>query len=326
MEIIAEVIRDHYDLGEVAMPQQLEGAHQRRHRKMTVETSKGKFLVKTYNTDPVALDALRFQHHLSERLHENELPVARIQRARSGKGFVELDTWAVELQRFIEGKSMRVNGATLTSSANALGRLHEVCRDLPHPPRDVNMWRFSEVPREIFQNLFDRAKAESSDPVVDACCNELALFTREAQEALSIEKRNEFEVGLIHGDWHGANLLYRRDELAAIIDLEFAGHGCYLEDIAYGISNLCIRTTASGEKMLARTNILLDTYQMHRSLSYAELVALPYAVGVKHLTTVAYQTQQHGKVAGYTAVQWLKRLVLQCRWLAQQSHKARWGE
>ena len=102
MEIIAEVIRDHYDLGEVAMPQQLEGAHQRRHRKMTVETSKGKFLVKTYNTDPVALDALRFQHHLSERLHENELPVARIQRARSGKGFVELDTWAVELQRFID--------------------------------------------------------------------------------------------------------------------------------------------------------------------------------------------------------------------------------
>lgn len=41
MEVIAEVIREHYDVGEVELPHQLEAAHQRRHRKMVVQTSGG---------------------------------------------------------------------------------------------------------------------------------------------------------------------------------------------------------------------------------------------------------------------------------------------
>ena len=40
------------------------------------------------------------------------------------------------------------------------------------------------------------------------------------------------------------------------------------------------------------------------------MVALYYAVGIKHVTTVSYQLpQQGGQVAGYTAAQWLERLA-----------------
>ncbi|HOJ67420.1 MAG TPA: hypothetical protein PLH06_01345, partial [Candidatus Hydrogenedentes bacterium] len=60
--------------------------------------------------------------------------------------------------------------------------------------------------------------------------------------------------------------------------------------------------------------------------SYAERVALYYAVGIKHITTVSYQTpQQGGRVAGYTPAQWMAILDIQTRWLAEQSSKARWG-
>jgi len=327
MEIIAEVIREHYDLGEIGLPEQLEAAHQRRHRKMTVETTAGKFLVKTYKRDPVVLDALRFQHHLSDHLAKNELPVARIQRARNGKGIVEVDNWALELQEFIEGASMHVNSRTLTTTSKALGRFHEVCRGLPVPPRDAQKWRFSEVPRLAFEKFYQSALKEGDEARLTKYCNAIVLFLNNAAEALSETKRSEFETGLIHGDWHGGNLLVRGDELVAIVDLEFAGDGCYLEDIAYGMSNLCIRTTMSEEKMRIRTNMLLDNYQKSRTLAYAEMVALFYAVGVKHITTVAYQVpQQAGKVAGYTAAEWMERLAVQCRWLAEQSRKSRWGE
>lgn len=326
MEIIADVIRRYYDLGEVELPQQLPAAHQRRHRKMTVRTSAGVFLAKTYKRDPVVLDALRFQHRLSDHLHANGLPVARIQRAKDGKGIVEVDNWALELQQFVSGQPMSVNSSTLITSAKALGKFHKVCQGFPTPPRDVNMWRFSEVPRVSFQKLFEQARRETADPKLVDRCNNIAKFLLDAATELSIEKRSEFEIGLIHGDWHGANLLFQGDELVAIIDLEFAGHGCYLEDIAYAISNLCIRTTMSEEKMRTRTNHVLDYYQFSRSLSYAELVALFYAVGIKHVTTVCYQTQQGGKVAGYTPAEWIERLEVQTRWLAEQSRKARWGE
>lgn len=327
MEVIQEVIRQHYDFGVVHLPAQLESTHQRRHRKMVVETDAGKYLVKTYLRDPVVLDNLRFQHNLSSHLVKNDLPVAEIKRAANGKGIVEVDNWAMELQQFVPGTPMEVTTPTLTTSSHALGRFHEVCRGVPVPPRDARKWRFSEVPRESLQKFFQVARRSTDSPHLDAYANQIAVFLHDASEVLSKEKRDTFETGLIHGDWHGGNLLYQGDTLTGILDLEFAGDGCYLEDIAYAISNLCIRTTLSDEKMAHRVHVLLDAYEASRTLTYNELVALYYAVGVKHVTTVAYQApQMGGTVAGYTAAQWLHRLAVQCRWLAEQSRKARWGE
>ena len=327
MDIIQAVIEEHYDLGAVQLPTQLKDTHQRRHRKMVVETEGGTFLVKTYLRDIVVLDSLRFQHHLSAHLAENGLPVAAIKKARNGKGIVEVDNWAMQLQAFVKGEPLQVTSPTLHVSADALGKFHKVCNGLPVPPRDSRKWRFSEVPRQSLQKFFHVARQmTSSSERMDDYCNKIALFLHDATEILNAEKRKAFETGLIHGDWHGGNLLFRKGKLTAILDLEFAGDGCYLEDIAYAMSNLCIRTTLSPEKMQHRANILLDAYQTYRTLTYAELVALYYAVGVKHVTTVSYQApQMGGKVAGYTAPEWLHRLSVQCDWLAEQSRKTRWG-
>lgn len=327
MEIIREVIRTYYDLGEVGMPEQLAAAHQRRHRKMTVETGAGKFLIKTYKRDPVVMDSLRFQHRLSNHLLKNGVPVARIQPTRQGTTIVEMDTWALELQSFIVAGQMRLTENTLKASANALGRFHLVCRDVPCPPRDAQKWRFSEVPRDLFKRLYDLAATQAPSASLLGHCNAIGTFLQDASQVLSESKRGQFETGLIHGDWHGGNLLFHEDELRAVVDLEFAGDGCYLEDIAYAISNLCVRTSMDVEKLALRTNLLLDTYQRHRTLSWAEEVAVYYAVGVKHVATVSYQSvQAGGQIAGYTAAQWVQRLAVQCEWLAGQSRRVRFGE
>ena len=323
-EILADVIRQHYDVGAIESIEQLPQAHQRRHRKLVVTTEAGTFLVKTYKTDAHILDALRFQHRLSDHLHHHRLPVALIHRAKNGKGIVELDTWALELQHFIEAVPMRITTATLAVSAKALGRLHRVCRDFPCPPRDSRMWRFSEVPRASFTKLFELARAIGDDATAIKLCNTIALFLHAAAEALSLESRSRFESGLIHGDWHGGNLLFNDQGLAAIIDLEFAGSGCYLEDLAYGISNLCIRTSSESDLLDLRTNTILDYYQMYRSLSPFERLALPYAVGVKHVATVSYQlVQLGGRIAGLDAMEWMERLAAQCNWLSDRAHTYR---
>ena len=324
-EVLASVIREHYDLGEVETPEQLVEAHQRRHRKLIIKTDKGRFLVKTYSRDPHILDALRFQHRLSDHLFTNGLPVARIQRATNGKGIVEVDDWALELQQFVGGEAMEMSGEHLAISASALGHFHQVCRDVPRPPRDARMWRFSEVPRTTFAKLFELAKQQGDEAAVTENCNQIALFLHDAAKELDWDARNKFETGLIHGDWHGGNLLFRDNQLAAVLDLEFAGDGCYLEDLAYGVSNLCIRTTSVPEYLDARTNVLLDYYQCYRSLSFHEEVALYCAVGIKHVTTVSYQmSHEQGQLAGYSAHEWMDLLAKQCAWLAERAHKVRW--
>lgn len=322
---LAEVIRENYDLGEVEMPTQLEAAHQRRHRKIVVKTSVGAFLAKTYANDPYVLDALRFQHRLSDHLLSNGLAVAEIQPARSGKRIIEVDNWALELQQFVSGEAMNVTPETLAVSADALGKLHAVCREFPRPERDARMWRFSEAPRDTFAKLFNMSLEGGDEKEMNGCCNTIALFLHGASRALSWEARDQFETGLIHGDWHGGNLLFQGNKLAAILDLEFAGDGCYLEDLSYAISNLCIRTTTEKDRLKRRTNVMLDNYQHHRRLSYAELVALYYAVGVKHVATVSYQIQQGKAVAGLGPQDWMRRLAAQCEWLGESARDIRGG-
>jgi Ser/Thr protein kinase RdoA (MazF antagonist) len=325
-EMIAEVIRDHYDLGEISIPQRLLAAHQRRHRKLVISTGVGQFLVKTYKRKLEVLDLLRFQHRLSDHLSESGLPVARIQAAKSGKRIVEIDNWALELQQFIEGDSMKVSSKTLAVSARALGKFHNVCRDFPRPDRDARLWRFSEVPREIFGKLFELAREEGDSQALNLHCNSIALFLQDAAKTLHWEARSLFETGLIHGDWHIGNLIFQGNTLAGIVDLEFAGDGCYLEDLAYALSNLCVRTTTNTLRLEARTDILLDAYQQFRTLSPLEVRALYYAVGIKHVATVSYQTiQQDGTVAGFSPTQWMERLDLQCQWLAGRARAHRWG-
>ncbi len=322
---IVEIVRERYRLGDVVKIGPVPAAHQRRHRKLLLETSAGRFVVKTYKHDPHVLDALRFQHRLTDHLIAHGLPLPRIRRAKGGRRVIVVDDWAFEVQEYIPGESMRATPGTLAAAAGTLGKFHEVCRDFPRPPRDARMWRFSNTPRNRFAELFDRAKQlqGQSRELMDQC-NAIGLFLHEAGAALSMDKRDSLETGLIHGDWHGGNLLFQDERLVAIIDLEFAGEGCYLEDLACAISNLCLRTTAHGDQLTARADLLLNRYQDHRALSYAEELALYHAVGVKHIATVCFQmTQLNGVVAGLNAAQWMTLLDKQCKWLAKRAEQAR---
>jgi Ser/Thr protein kinase RdoA (MazF antagonist) len=325
-ESLARVLLRHYELGRIERLYPMPGAHQRRHRKLVAETGAGRFLVKTYERDAAVLDALHFQHRLAEHLLENGLPVARILPARNGRTIIEEDDYAIELQAYIEGEMMTVTPPQLRVAALALGRFHHVCRDFPCPPRDARKWRFSEVPRELFAHLYELAQQEPGDRgQLDAECNRLALFLREASNELGWDPRNQFETGLIHGDWHSGNLLYQGDDLVAILDLEFAGDGCYLEDLSYAISNLCIRTSVNPTRLAQRTDLLLHYYQKSRTLAPIEERALYYAVGLKHIATICYQCKHNSAVAGFTPRQWMQKLDEQMTWLAERAQRIQFG-
>jgi Ser/Thr protein kinase RdoA (MazF antagonist) len=325
-EVLATIIAKHYDLGDVQLPQTLAAAHQRRHLKLIVDTSKGRFLAKTYKRDPEILDNLRFQHRLSAFLEQHDLPVAHIQEARNGKKIVELKSWALELQTFIPGDAMKITSKTLPVASKALGKFHHVCRDFPVPERDARKWRFSEVPREMFSELYSQAQELGGSSELDSHCNGIALFLREATNELSWDALDTFETGLIHGDWHSGNLIFQGNALGAIIDLEFAGDGCYLEDLSYAVSNLCIRTAIEEERLTQRTDMLLHHYQQFRTLSPSEERALYFAVGIKHIATVCFQIKQlGGKVAGFDATEWIERLAIQTQWLADRAFRIQQG-
>lgn len=323
---LAEIIEAKYGLDIITPPENLTTVHQRRHRKMSLTTEQGKFLVKTYTNTPEAMSNLSFQHRLSHHLEKNGLPVAHIQPTLEGATIARVEDWAMELQHFIEGEMMDVTPKSLAISAKALGKLHWDCRDFPCPERDTRMWRFSEVPRDLFKKLYENAKKLDDSPQVDNQCNAIALFLREAGNDLNLQTRKTFETGLIHGDWHSGNLLFKDGTLRAIIDLEFSGDGCYLEDLAYAISNLCLRTSVDRDMLTQRTDLLMHYYTKYRTLAPQEEHALYYAVGIKHVVTVCYQIlQMNGTLSGFNSVQWMRILDEQTQWLSDRAAKIHYG-
>lgn len=320
---VARLADGAYGLDVQTAPYPFPGAHQRRHRKLIVEAAQGRYLAKTYPADPVTLDALRFQHRLSAHLRTHGLPTPEVLPAKDGRRIAEAQGWALELQTLIKGKPMQVRPETLAVAAGALSRFHAVCRGFPAPPRDARRWRFSEAPTAPFARLFEAARREDGAAAADHC-DAVARFIQDASGALSPEQCARFETGLIHGDWHGGNLLFQGDRLTGIVDLEFAGEGCYLEDLAYALSNLCVRTADDPTRLEARTNAFLKTYLAERALSFYEESALNYAVGIKHIATVTCQLPQMGwKLAGLGPAQWLTRLAVQCAWLEERARTVR---
>ena len=209
MDVIADIIRKHYDLGELQMPRQVENVHQRRHRKMVVESEAGKFLVKTYKNEPAIMDALYFQHNLATHLKENDLPVAGIQKTRDGRTFVCTDNWVLELQEFLEGGQMPVTGETLQLSGEALGHFHKVCQGLPAPLRDARKWRFSDVPEETYFAFYELAAKERNDERLVEHHEKIREFLKAADEVLDIGRRYTFETGIIHGTGIAATCFFR---------------------------------------------------------------------------------------------------------------------
>lgn len=320
---VAELARTAYGLAVDALPGPFPGAHQRRHRKLIVEAAERRFLAKTYPDDPVTRDALAFQHRLAAHLRSQGLPAPEVLPAKDGRRIVQAGGWLLELQALIEGEPMQVRPATLRAAAEALRRFHACCRGFPAPPRDARRWRFSEAPSGPFARLYQAARREDGGQADDHC-DTVARFLQTAAQALSPEERARFETGLIHGDWHGGNLLFQGDRLVGVVDLEFAGDGCYLEDLAYALSNLCVRTAEDEARLDARTHLFLKTYTAERLLSYYEEHALYYAVGIKHIATVTCQLpQMGGKLAGLGPAPWLQRLAAQCSWLEQRARTVR---
>ena len=103
------------------------------------------------------------------------------------------------------------------------------------------------MPRQTFQAFYEHAVKERDEPRIHDHCNNIVKFLNDAKTILDIDKRYAFETGIIHGDWHSGNLLFTGETLKGIIDMEFAGGGCYLEDISYAVSNLCISPPERGQ-------------------------------------------------------------------------------
>ena len=238
------IVLSRYDIGSIErITDYRKGS--RRAAKMLVGSSKGKYLLKRRALGHDIRNQVEFAHEVQKLLEENRFPVAGLVRSLDGDTFVEHDNRIYELFRFINGKRFDKSNPAAAESGRILAHFHDILRDFPYEPSVKKKSfhqgeQFFSIISEVSQVLKKHESIEELDGMVDTIA-----FLREQYEVAyqKVESAcfTSMPTGIVHGDWHPGNTLYKNGEIIAVIDFDSLRISPRITDIANGALQFSMR-------------------------------------------------------------------------------------
>jgi homoserine kinase type II len=226
-----------------------------------LETTKARFILTLYEKRANPKDLpyfLNMMEHLAEHGIPSPLPI----RARDGEALRTLQGRPACLISFLSGVSVKYPSATQCAALGAmLARMH-IAADGFDEVRENNLSLGG------WHGLAD-ATRERADEVMPG----LAAMIDMELRYLDAHWPEGLPRGTIHADLFPDNVLFSGDEITGVIDFYFGCTDYFAYDIAVCINAWCF----DGEQAFdaARAKRLTELYDTHRSLTGAEVAALP---------------------------------------------------
>ena len=248
-----------YDLG---TPLELEGiAEGVENSNFRLRTERGRYILTIYEKR-VALADLPFFLGLMEHLARKGLPCPLPIHARDGSALRRLQDKPAAIVSCLDGRwPRRISVERCLALGEALAALHLAGADFA-------LRRENALSLAGWRALFEgcRGKADAVDPgLEDEIAAELALFERSWPTGLP--------AGVIHADLFPDNVFFAGDAVTGIIDFYFACNDLLAYDVAICLNAWCFE--ADGSFNLTKAQALLQGYRRRRTLSPAEIAALP---------------------------------------------------
>jgi len=279
-----EVFLADYDLG---APLSFKGiAEGVENSNYLLQTEHGSFILTLYEKRVQADDLpffLGLLEHLAARGIACPLPV----RSKSGVQSARINTRPAALLTFLNGLSLRRPEAAHCAAAGAaLAALHEAGKDFALTrPNALG----AEGWRELAQLCIPRA-----DDVQDG----LSALIETAHSELVTRWPRDLPAGVIHADLFPDNVLFMNGKVSGLIDFYFACNDAYAYDLAVMLNAWCFE--ADGAYNVTKGKSLIAAYRRERSLSDAEIEALPVLAGgaaLRFLLTRLYDWLNHDPTA-----------------------------
>lgn len=100
--------------------------------------------------------------------------------------------------------------------------------------------------------------------------------------------KKQFPTSIIHGDYHGGNLLFDGKKLVNIIDWDTARINPRIYDFAKSLYLLTRNTHGCFDNNIMKMGIFIDSYTNNIKLSYEELMAVPYILEINYIPKPDY--------------------------------------
>lgn len=226
-----------------------------------LETERGRVFVRLYEQQEV--DGVRYEWALLEHLVARGVPVPP--RVRGPEpGALRVAGRPVAVFECVEGRDLcqaLVTKERLRRVGAALARASRAGEDFPI--RREGRFTFADIVR-----LLDQASA-AGRPELSACIARLRALHAELSASAP-----DLPRGVTHGDLFRDNVLWRGDELVALLDWESASDGIVIYDLAVTLLAWCCGDTLDWS--LARA--LVDGYRSERMVTDAEWEGLHWAM------------------------------------------------
>jgi homoserine kinase type II len=252
----------------------------------TLRTTNGAFILTLYEKRVREADLpffLGLMEHLASRGIACPLPVRR----KDGALSAALNGRPAALLTYLDGLSLRQPGVAHCAAAGAaLAALHDAGHGFPlSRPNALSVKGWPDLVH---------ATAERADTVQTG----LRALIETSLAHLEQNWPSGLPDGVIHADLFPDNVLFMDNQVSGLIDFYFACNDALAYDLAVLLNAWCFET--DGAFNITKGKALLGAYHRHRSLSDAELAALPVlaqGAALRFLLTRLYDLLNHDPMA-----------------------------
>lgn len=321
------VVLSHYDIGVIETAREFPRGS-RSSPKLLLQSATGTYLLKRRAPGRDDPRRVEFAHALTEHLRARRFPAPQALMRRDGGGpYVEHNDRVYELFEFVRGERYDESLESTLRAGKALARFHTATADFRSEwwPPPVT---FHDAVA-VRTGLHNVPSATASHDSVAGREGELLSIVQELLEryeeaagratALGVETMPR---GVIHGDWHPGNLLFERQRVAAVLDLDAARNAPRVIDAANGVLQFSVlRGPGDPERWPAyfdetRMRRFLIGYRAARELSEDEVRVTPWlmleSLIAESVVPIAL-TGSFGPLPGFGVLQMVRR---KARWLS----------
>ncbi|MCA9291391.1 MAG: phosphotransferase, partial [Phycisphaerales bacterium] len=240
-------VLSHYELGRITSIRRFPRGS-RRSPKVHITAGDGEFLLK--RRAPGRDDPYRvaFAHAIQLHLGERGFPIADLIGTRvENNSLLQLEGRTYEMFRFCPGRHASRTASHARRAGELMGRMHRLLVDC-RPTFDSPVGSYHDVPGAgaTIRSLPDRILAREPD-LDRAELRRTSAFLvevyEEATEQVRVAGFRSFGREIIHGDYHPGNLLFRGEEIAALLDFDSARIEPRLVDVANGALQFAMEMT-----------------------------------------------------------------------------------
>ena len=258
-----------------------------------------KLFLKIYREDSKSI--VKFQIDFIKKCQAAGLPVAKIIPTLEGGDQTLIADYPATLQEFLPGKKFNSLPKTLPLFKHAgsiLGKIHQLTSQetFVGKTKKVVPWDLAQ-----FNTVVSNYKKVESHLSPRLAALVLAVFKTWKLEKSELKKLKQ---GIIHGDYHAANILGIESKITAVTDFADANYSWYMADVAIALTHLVY--WSKGVKPEPAVKAFLIGYTKYFPLPEQERKCLPLLVKMRSATVIVEGIRHYADSKKKWSKNWLK--------------------